>query len=174
VQIARLAVAACALLVLVGCGIGYSSQNPPSSSASPTAAAERSEYRASDGARKVLGNGIVLTVSSPKSFTPTDTAFPRAPRAVAFELTVDNNSTVAYRPASLSFTAAADGEPTEQVIDSTQGYNGPSGATEEVAPNDSLRIMVAFATSEARSRLRVTVRADATSSAPVLLFDGVV
>ncbi|GAB3468774.1 hypothetical protein [Actinophytocola sediminis] len=174
-QIARLAVAACALLVLVGCGIGHSSENPPSSSnATPTAAAERSDYQATDGVRKSIGDGIVLTISPPKSFTPTDTAYPLAVRAVAFELTVDNGGTVAYRPASLSFTATIDGEPTKQVIDSTQGYNGPSGATEEVAPDDSLRIAVAFATAKEPSRLRITVRSDAATAAPVLLYDGVV
>lgn len=173
--IARLAVAACALLVLVGCGIGHSAQTSSASQqAIPTAAAERSDIQGADGLRKAIGHGVVLTMSAPKSFTPTDTALPQAPRAVAFEMTVDNDSPVTYRPAGLSFTATINGVPTEQVIDSTQGYNGPSGATEEVAPNGSLRIAVAFAISEDHSRLRVTVRSDAEGVTPVLLYDGIV
>jgi hypothetical protein len=175
VQIARLAVAACALLVLVGCGIGHSSQAArPTQSASPTAAAERSEYQVSDGVRKAVDDGVELTISQPKSFTPSDTSYPSAARAVAFDLTVDNGGTVAYRPASLAFTATVDGRPTEQVIDSTQGYNGPSGTTEEVAPGASLRIAVAFAASDAPCRMMVTVRSDAANATPVLLYDGTV
>lgn len=174
-QLARLAVAACVLLVLVGCGIGHSSEvGAPARSASPTAAAERSEYRATDNAHKPLGDGVVLTISRPTSFTPTDTAYPRAARAVAFELTIDNGSALAYRPASLAFTATVDGAPTEQVIDSTQGYTGTSGATEEVAPDTSLRIAVAFAAPDRPCRMRVAVRQKATDTTSVLLYDGTV
>lgn len=175
-QIARLAVAACALLVLVGCGIGHSSQvAQPSQTASPTAAAERSDYQvSSDRVRKVIDDGVVLTISPPKSFTPTDTAYPRANRAVAFEMTVDNDGKVPYRPASLSFTASVDSRPTEQVIDSTQGYTGPAGATDEVAPDESLRIAVAFAVTDEPCRMRVSVQPDVARSMPILLYDGTV
>lgn len=173
--IARLAVAACALLVLVGCGIGHSSEVvQPSRTATPTAAAERSDYVATDGARKSIGDGVVLTISPPKSFTPTDTAYPRAGRAVAFELTIDNGSALAYRPASLSFSATVDGAPTEQVIDSTQGYTGTSGATGEIAPSASLSIAVAFAVPDQPCRVRVAVRPDASTGTPILLYDGTV
>lgn len=175
-QIARLAVAACALLVLVGCGIGHTSQVvQPSQTASPTAAAERSDYQvSSDGIHKPIADGVVLTLAPPKSFTPTDTAYPRVGRAVAFEMTLDNGGTIAYRPASLSFTATIDGKPTEQVIDSTQGYTGPSGATDEVAPDESLRIAVAFAVTDQPCRMRVTVQPEAAGAMPVLLYDGTV
>jgi hypothetical protein len=175
VLIARLAVAACALLVLVGCGIGHSSEVvQPARNATPTAAAERSDYRATDGARKSIGDGVVLTISPPKSFTPTDTAYPRASRAIAFELTIDNGSTFAYRPATLSFSATVDGAATEQVIDSTQGYTGTSGATREIAPSASLSIAVAFAVPEQPCRVRVAVRPDASTGTPILLYDGTV
>ncbi|OLF17511.1 hypothetical protein [Actinophytocola xanthii] len=172
--IARLAVAACALLVLVGCGIGHSSEaSRPQQTATPSAAAERTEYRA-DGTRKSIGDGVVLTISAPKSFTPTDTAYPRAKRAVAFELVIDNGSTIAYRPASLSFTATVEGAAAEQVIDSTQGYTGTSGATDEVAPSQSLRIAVAFAVGDRPCRMRMAVQPEADSATPILLYDGTV
>jgi hypothetical protein len=174
VLIARLAVAACALLVLVGCGIGHSSEVQPEQIASPTAAAERSDYRNSDAARKSIGDGVVLTISPPKSFTPSDTAYPRVTRAIAFELTVDNGSAIAYRPARLSFSATVDGSTTEQVVDSTQGYPGPPSATDEVAAGQSLRIALAFATGERPCRMRVEVRPEATTGTPILLYDGTV
>jgi hypothetical protein len=175
VQIARLAVAACVLLVLVGCGIGHSTEAaPPERTATPTAAAERSDYRTSDGSRKSIGDGVVLTISAPTSFTPTDTAYPRASRAIAFELSVDNGSAIAYRPARLSFSATTDGAATEQVIDSTQGYTGTSSATDEIAPGQSLRIAIAFAVGDQPCRMRVAVRPDATTGTPILLYDGTV
>jgi hypothetical protein len=176
VLIARLAVAACALLVLVGCGIGHSSEvEQPERTATPTAAAaERSDYLTSDGARKSIGDGVVLTISPPKSFTPSDTSYPRTTRAIAFELTVDNGSAVAYRPARLSFSATVDGTATEQVIDSTQGYPGPPSATDEVASGESLRVALAFAAGERPCRMRVDVRPDATAGTPILLYDGTV
>ncbi|MCT2588022.1 hypothetical protein [Actinophytocola gossypii] len=174
-QLARLAVAACVLLVLVGCGIGHSSEVDTSArTASPTAAAERSEYRATDNARRLLGDGVVLTISRPTSFTPTDTAYPRAARAVAFELTIDNGGPIPYRPAGLAFTATVDGAPSEQVIDSTQGYTGTAGATEEIAPGASLRIAVAFATPDEPSRMRVAVRQKSSATTSILLYDGTV
>ncbi|MPZ83663.1 MAG: hypothetical protein GEV28_26030 [Actinophytocola sp.] len=173
--IARLAVAACALLVLVGCGIGHSTeavQSKPTST--PTAAAERSDYRASDGMRKSLGDGVLLTVSPPKSFTPTDTAYPRVPRAVAFEMVVDNGSTVPFRPAQLTFVALVEGRQAEQVIDSTQGYIGVSGTTDEVPPDESLRFAVAFAVPEHTCAVQVSVRPDGADSVAIGLYDGAV
>lgn len=173
--IARLAVSVCALLVLVGCGIGHSSEavEQPTRTATPTAAAERSDYRASDGTRKSIGDGVVLTLSPPKSFTPTDTAYPPAIRAVAFEMTLDNGSAAAYRPAGLSFTASVDGVPTHQVIDSTQGYTGTSVA-DELAPGQSRRLTVAFAVGDEPGQMRVSVHAAAQSPTPILLYDDLV
>jgi hypothetical protein len=181
VPIARLAVAACALLVLAGCGVGHSSEAEQAAltapaaapaSASPTAAAERSEYPAPGGVRTSIGEGVVLTTSTPKSFTPTDTAYPRVSRAVAIDMDLDNGGTIAFRPSQLGFTALVDGAPAEQVIDSTQGYNGVSGTTDEVAPNQSLRFTVAFAVPEQTCSLQVSVRTDPPGIATVELFDG--
>lgn len=176
-QIARLVVAACALLVVSGCGAGYSPQAasgrlpPPSPTA---AAAEQVEPPAPESNRTSLGNGVVLTMSQPTSFTPTDTAYPHAPRAVAFNMVIDNGSELAFRPAQLSFTASVDGAPTEQVIDSTQGYTGVSGTADEVAPDQSVRFAVAFSAPARQCTMRVAVRAGAESDAVIGLFDGVV
>lgn len=173
--IARLAVAACALLVLAGCGVAHSSgATREEGGASPTVAAERSEITATDDVRTSLGKGVVLTATAPRSFTPTDTAYPRVHRAVALDMTVDNAGTVGFRPAQLSFYAAVDGVAAEQVIDSTQGYNGVSGATDEVDPGESLRFTVAFAVPDRTCTIRVTVRPNAGAATAVDLYDGVV
>lgn len=174
--IARVAVAACLLLVLVGCGVGHSTQVAPRAapSNSATAAAERSDYRASDGTRKSIGDGVVLTVPPPKSFTPTDTAYPRVPRAVAFELVVDNGSTTAFRPAALTFLATVEGKQAAQVIDSTQGYPGVSGTLDEVAPDQTMRFTVAFGVPERTCAVRVAVRPDTPGATAIELYDGTV
>ena len=138
VPVVRLAVAACVLLVLTACGAGRAADNVEQAlqTPDPTAAAERSDYGTtgpSGPTTKALGDGITLTVSAPTSFTPTDTAYPRADRAVAFAMEVENKSGTIYRPAQLSFVATADGVGIDQVIDSTQGYTGVVGAIDEVA-----------------------------------------
>jgi hypothetical protein len=173
VPIARLAVAACALLVLAGCGVGpTSAATPPQRTASPTEAAERSDYKAADGVRKSIGNGVMLSAAPPTTFTPTDTAYPRAIRAVAIDLVIENGGTIAFRPAQLFFAATVDGAPTVQVIDSTQGYNGVSGATDEVAPSQSLRFSVAFGVPAQTCSIHVSVRPDAPGGMAVELYDG--
>jgi hypothetical protein len=106
------------------------------------------------------------------SFTPTDTAYPRAKRAVAIDMEIDNDGSIAFRPAQLSFMATVDGKPAEQVIDSTQGYTGVSGATEEVAPGQTLRFTVAFGVPDWDCSLVVSVRPDTATT--VELYDGTV
>ena len=173
--VVRLAVAACVLLVLTACGANPSSDGsrPSIRSAAPTAAAERSDYLVK-GARKSLGDDITLTVSAPKSFTPTDTAYPRTGRAVAFEMVIDNRSATIYRPAQLSFVATADGVAADQVIDSTQGYTGVVGATDEVLPDQTVRFAVAFGVPDQPCVVRVAVRPGSDSANAIPIYDGTV
>ena len=170
--VVRLAVAACVLLVLTACGAGRAADNVEQSlrTPDPTAAAERSDYRAV----KSLGDGITLTVEAPTSFTPTDTAYPRADRAVAFEMVVENKSGTIYRPAQLSFVATADGIAIDQVIDSTQGYTGVVGAIDEVLPSQTLRFAVAFGVPPQQCVVRVAVRPQSSSANAIPIFDGTV
>ena len=173
----RLAVAACVLLVLTACGVGHSASDAGDVSlsvrtAAPTAAAERSDYDASEEVGTPLGNGVTLMVSAPRSFTPTDTAYPRAARAVAFDMVIENNGDTVYRPAQLSFVATVDGVVAEQVIDSTQGYTGVVGAIDEVLPNQDLRFAVAFGVPVEPCAVRVEVRPDTVSTDAIPIFDG--
>jgi hypothetical protein len=178
VPVVRLAVAACVLLVLTACGAGHAADNDDGARQSlgapaPTAAAERADL-ASGGLVRSLGEGITLTVSAPTSFTPTDTAYPRAARAVAFELMIDNGSDAVYRPAQLSFVATADGVETDQVIDSTQGYTGVVGAIDEVLPSKTLRFAIAFRVPGKPCTVRVAVRPASSASSAIPIFDGTV
>jgi hypothetical protein len=174
--VVRLAVAACVLLVLTACGAGRATDDvrQAASTPEPTAAAERSDYMAKDGSTKSLGGDITLSVSVPTSFTPTDTAYPWAARAVAFELVVSNGSDRAYRPARLSFVATADGMAIDQVIDSTQGYTGVLRGREEVLPNQTLRFAVAFGVPRQPCTVRVAVRPDSSAASAIPIFDGTV
>lgn len=176
--VVRVAVAACVLLVLTACGAGHAADTGDSTHQSlrapaPTVAAERADL-ASDGLVRSLGDGITLSVSEPTSFTPTDTAYPRAARAVAFELVIDNGSDTVYRPAQLSFVATADGSATDQVIDSTQGYTGVVGAIDEVLPSETLRFAVAFSVPSKPCTVRVAVRPASSASSAIPIFDGTV
>jgi hypothetical protein len=174
--VVRLAVAACVLLVLTACGASHASDDDMRqalSTPSPTAAAERSDIAKGGGVRS-LGEGITLVVSEPTSFTPTDTAYPRAERAVAFELVLDNNGDDVYRPAQLSFVATADGAATEQVVDSTQGYTGVMGAADELPPDGDLRFAVAFAVPSTPCVVRVAVRPMSPTQAAIPIYDGTV
>ena len=83
--VVRLAVAACVLLVLVACGRGRAvDAEAHGSLPTPERAAEGADYLARDGVTRSLGNDITLSVSAPTPFTPTDEAYPKAARSVAF------------------------------------------------------------------------------------------
>ncbi len=174
--VVRLAVAAC-LLLLTACGAGHAADDGTARQSlgapAPSVAAGRSDL--SSGERvKSLGEGITLSVSEPTSFTPTATAYPRAERAVAFDVVIDNGSDTVYRPAQLSFVATADGVAADQVIDSTQGYTGVVGAVEEVPPDKTLRFAIAFEVPAKPCTVRVAVRAASSAASAIPIFDGTV
>ena len=177
-NLVRLAAAACALLLSAACGAGpysdatqqldpltaSSSGVPPKSSAPTTRLANQ----------RLLENGLSVTLSAPKSFTPTDAAYPRTPRAVAFDMILENGSGAVYRPAQLSVIALVNGKNSVQVVDSTQGYTGFVGATDEVPPGQNVRVVVAFAVPLERADLRLMVQPDAGGGRTVTVFEGTV
>jgi hypothetical protein len=173
--VVRLAVAACVLLVLAACGTTtHSAREARQSLAAPapSAAAERSDYLAK--VTRTIGDDVTLSVSTPTSFTPTDEAYPKAARAVAFELVIDNRGDTVYRPAQLLFVATADGRPADQIIDSTQGYSGVTSTDDEVLPRQTLRFSVAFGVPPQQCAVRVAVRPDADAANAIPVFDGTV
>ena len=171
--VVRLAVAACVLLVLTACGATKTTTEAHQSLPTPSAAADRADLMTKGAVTRTIQDGVTLVVSAPTSFTPTETAYPKAARAVAFELVIDNRSDTVYRPAQLSFVATADGLDASQIIDSTQGYNGLTGAADEVLPSQMLRFSVAFEVPSHASSVRVVLR-PAAADATIPIFDGTV
>lgn len=172
--VVRLAVAACVLLVLAACGTAGVADEARQALPTPqiSEAAEQSGYLARNGIIRPIDEDVTLSVSTPTSFTPTEEAYPKAVRAVAFELVLDNQSDTVYRPAQLSFVATADGLPVDQVIDSTQGYSGVTGTVGEVLPSQTLRFSVAFGVPERACTIRVAVRPEAAAANAIPIFDG--
>jgi hypothetical protein len=177
VPVVRLAVAACVLLVLTACGM----PRPVSETAqqalpapTPSAAPERADYLARGGIARSLREDVTLLVSTPTSFTPTKEAYPKAVRAVAFELVIDNHSDAVYRATQLSFVATVDGVEADQVIDSTQGYSGVTGVTDEVLPRQTTRFSVAFGVPAGPCSIRVAVRPEMAATSTIPLFNGTV
>src|SRR5690606_37763805 len=121
---------------------------------------DRATVTTGEDSRRPLGNGVTLTVSPPSSFTPTQTAYPKSERAVGFQLLVENNGTLAYRPSRLTLIATVDGAPASQLIDSTQGYPGVSGVIDDVPPGEHVRFSVAFGIPQKTSTVRVDVLPD--------------
>jgi hypothetical protein len=171
-----LAAAACALPLLAGCSGPYSDaaqQLEPLSVRPSTTTAGPTEPLARPDDHRVVVDGLAITRSAPKSFTPTDSAYPRAQRAVAFELIIVNEDTDDYQPSQLSITATVRGAAAPQVVDSTQGYTGLVGA-DAVRPGQSLRIAIAFAVPTERADVRLLVAPRAMDGARVTLYTGTV
>lgn len=162
------AAALCMLLVLVtGCGSGPAYSEPAERSVAASAASNPSQ----SGERRPLGDDLSITVSGPTSFVPTDSAYPKSPRALGFDVTVENHGATAYRPTVLVLTATADGQAARQVIDSTQGYSGMVGDI-EIAPGAKARFSVAFAVPAERVTLRVSAQPDPAARSTVMVFEG--
>jgi hypothetical protein len=176
VPVVRLAVAACLLLVLAACGGGHTADEARQSLGTPVAAEgpERADYLARDGVTRSLGNDVTLSVSAPTSFTPTEEAYPKATRAVAFELVIHNQGNAVYRPAQLSLVATVDGQATDQIIDSTQGYSGVTDTAGEVLPSQTFRFAVAFGVPGKPCVVRVAVRPTSSATSAIPIFDGTV
>ncbi|MGQ0838002.1 hypothetical protein [Actinokineospora sp.] len=165
---------ACALLVsLAGCGGGpaYSAPVERPTTGSVAEKARSGGTLSRSGERKVLGNGLSIAISAPKSFVPTASAYPDAPRALGFEITVENDGATAYRPTGLSLAASANGVVAQQVIDSTQGYAGLVGAA-DVPPGQSVRFSIAFAMPADKATVQISAQPDPAARNLVTVFDG--
>ncbi|MPY78333.1 MAG: hypothetical protein GEV04_07525 [Actinophytocola sp.] len=169
----RVAVA-CALLVGVVTGVtacesaaegdatGDSTSAHPSS-IGPTPGTNEQAF----GDQFTFGNGLSITVSRPTSFTPSKTAYPEAPRAVAFEIVIDNGTEWAYYLSDLSITAWVGGEESPELIDTTQGYNGIVDISTEVPVASKTRMTLAYAAERDTDMVRLRIRPKPDTSATV-------
>jgi hypothetical protein len=166
----RQAAAACGLLLITACGAPYSDAAQGPDTLTRTSVPTRSTETSTKP--RVLTENLTVTVSPPTSFTPTEAAYPKAQRAVAFELIIMNEGRTTYRPSRLAISALSNGESARQVVDSTQGYTGFVGAIEDVPPGQSVRVVVAFAVPVGRAELQVMVQPDAEEGSRVMVFEG--
>ncbi|ONI81084.1 hypothetical protein ALI144C_21270 [Actinosynnema sp. ALI-1.44] len=170
-----LAVAACVVAALAaGCNAGVMS-SASATGVSPAAAPDTiSERPAKFGERRTVSRGsLTVTVLAPKSFVPGNTAYPQSPRAVAFEVVLDNQGSRTYRPAQLVVKATGPaGNAVDPVVDKTQGYAGGVNADAEVPPGKNIRVTFAFAVPADPIDLTVTVQPDIAAAADRAEFEG--
>lgn len=162
------ALALCALLALGGCG-GAETATPAGGAAVPPGTTSRvpvSGTRAQEtparpavlfGGDYRFGSGLVVTVSEPKTFTPSESAFPDADRAAAFMLTVRNETDKPYRLSQLSVRASTADERAPQVVDPTQGYTGIVQADHDLPTGDEVKLQYAFAVPARHTPVELTV-----------------
>lgn len=118
-------------------------------------------------------SGIMISVSTPKSFQPSSSAYPHSERAVAFEIAIRNDGDQPYRLSGLSVSANVDGTGAKQVVDPTQGYAGIVDAGKDVPSGRDVRVTLAFAVQRQPSEMRLSLRPTATSTS-VAVYWGVV
>ncbi|MGC7099142.1 hypothetical protein ACPZ19_31090 [Amycolatopsis lurida] len=153
---------ACVLLATAGCG---ASQLDPSTAMTipgtePAAhqAMVPAESRVDFGREFRFPDGLTVLVSTPRTFQPSATAYPRCARAVAFEVNLTNDGKQPYRLSGFSASATVAGEPAKQVVDSAQGFTGIVDAAKDVEPGRNVRLTFAFAMPADPVELKVSVR----------------
>ncbi|WP_307849599.1 DUF4352 domain-containing protein [Qaidamihabitans albus] len=162
----------CALLGVTACGTSAADDDattaPASASSAPTAGKERTTTPSGTvvdfGSDHRFSSGLVVTVSPPNTFRPSESAYPQSARAAAFGIAIYNNGEKPYRLSSLSVTAMIGDRTAEQVVDATRGYNGIVDADKDVQPGQTVRVVLAFAVPEQPTPVRLCLRPDAATS----------
>jgi hypothetical protein len=169
----RLMLAACALLAAVACGVpaqagdaaaAFQAAPPPQGASTPS-----SELKF--GTAHVFAGGVSITVSAPRAFQPSASAYPAAERAAAFDIAVTNSGSDPYRLSGFSAVVTVAGTQATQVVDSTQGFNGIIDAGKDVAPGKTVRLSLAFAMPPQPCELRLVIR-PSTESAAAITYSG--
>lgn len=160
-----------AVLLLAGCGTSNPDGNEAAAALPNTGAhadgsgAEHST--AHFGNRYEFDSGITVTVSEPTSFQPGTSAYPKAEHALAFQLTVDNETDHQYRLSEMRVTVSADTSEASQITDRTQGYTGLTGSSDDLASDEQEEINLAFAVPEHPRNLALTVAPHEDNAAAV-------
>jgi hypothetical protein len=108
-------------------------------------------------------DGVTVTVSLPKSFQPSVTAYPQSDRAVAFEVALRNDGSQPYRLSGLSVVATSDGTTLNQVVDSVQGFSGIVGADRDIPSSRDVHVTLAFAVPIEPTEIQLSLRPDPSS-----------
>ncbi|MDT7728322.1 MAG: hypothetical protein QOI21_4898 [Actinomycetota bacterium] len=162
----RLVFALCALLAAVACGVQVQASSAPAA-LGPVPEVQEAVKTPPDmlkfGVGHTFADGVAITVSVPKSFQPSPTAYPASARAAAFEIEVLNSGPEPYRLSGFTVAATVGGTQAIQVVDSTQGFTGVIDAGKDVAPGVSVRMNLAFAVPPQPAELRMVLRPDTAS-----------
>ncbi len=163
--------AVCALLTVAACGTPTQERgssmstggNPIAQRAVEPGSAAPARVDMDFGGEYRFAAGVTISVSIPKSFRPSTTAYPQSDRAVAFEIGIRNDGTEPYRLSGLSVAASIAGVPAKQVVDATQGFNGIVDAGKDVLPARNTRVTLAFAVPPEPAELQLSLRPSASS-----------
>lgn len=154
----RPALAACVLIALTACGTTAAEDAPAGGGAPSGPVVRNTEGVVAFGDNYRFASGIVVAVSAPKPFQPSETAYPKAERAVAFEIAVRNRTTHAYQLSGLMITVIAGGDKAKQVVDAPQGYTGIVNADKDLPPGTQARLNLAFAVPKPAAELKLLLR----------------
>ncbi|NKQ54817.1 hypothetical protein HFP15_18185 [Amycolatopsis sp. K13G38] len=123
------------------------------------------------GGQYRFSDGITVSVTTPKSFQPSASAYPRSDRGVAFDIVIRNDGDQSYQLSGLSVTATVGGVTAKQLVDSTQGYSGIIDAGKDVPPQRDVRVTLAFAVPSQPSEMRLSLR-PAPTTPVVAVYSG--
>jgi len=115
------------------------------------------------GGQYRFSDGVTVSVTAPKSFQPSTSAYPRSDRGVAFDIVIRNDGDQSYQLSGLSVTATVAGVTAKQLVDSTQGYSGIIEAGKDVPPKRDVRVTLAFAVPAQPCEMRLSLRPSATT-----------
>lgn len=176
---ARTVAAVCAAFALAACGTSSAGDGPETVPPSDASAEQSSPAATSSGRLLRFGSehrfpsGLVVTVSSPNVFVPSENAYPRSARAAAFGIELYNEGQEPYRISDLSAQAMIDGEEIKQVQDITRGYNGIVNADSDLPAGDSTKVTLAFALPAEPVTVELTLRPDSTKPTKVVFVGSV-
>jgi hypothetical protein len=178
VKLVGLAIAVClAAVTVAGCGASSSAPHRDGDAAraggtSHTGQVPATEGPTSFGVQRTWTNGLAITISPPKSLRPSETAFPRSPRAAVFEVVIDNDTTDPYKPSQLFVQATSAGQTVQEIQDPAQGLNGVAGVAQDLPPGKTLKLTLGFAVPDERVPMRLVVQPDASSPRVTAIYSG--
>lgn len=166
--------AGCALLAVTSCSIpaagGGTSTSGPNSDTTAVRASTTAPV-VTFGEPHRFKSGLVVTVSKPTAFQPSDEASPPSENALAFEISVRNETGHLYQLSEMAVTLIADGVRAERVIDPTQGYTGVVAPQNNGLPtNQRTQVNVAFAVPPEPAELKLTFRPRSTKPAKKVVY----
>lgn len=162
---------ACALLAVTSCavatdngaapsGVGDRTTKPPHGSSYPVV---------TFGEQHRFASGLVVAVSKPTTFQPSDAASPAAEYAIAFEISLHNKTGHRYKLSEMAVTLTVGDTRAARLIDPTQGYTGIVAPESDGLPTDQrTQVNLAFAVTPDPVDLELTLQPRKTKPAKVI------